>query len=72
MYYLMLTIAAMLLCVDFAFNKIYQRIYGTAPKAAFFFNSLLGLITAVIFFAINGFKLDFSLFSLLCSRRLQM
>lgn len=63
MYYLMLTGAAMLLGVDFAFNKIYQKFYGTAPKAAFFFNSLLGLITAVIFFCINGFKLEFSLYS---------
>lgn len=63
MYYLMLTGAAMLLGADFALNKIYQKFYGTAPKAAFFFNSLLGLITAVIFFCINGFKLEFSLYS---------
>ncbi len=63
MYYLMLTGAAMLLGADFALNKIYQRIYGTAPKAAFFFNSLLGIITAVIFFCINGFKLEFTVYS---------
>lgn len=63
MYYLMLTGAAMLLGADFALNKIYQRIYGTAPKAAFFFNSLLGIITAVVFFCINGFKLEFTVYS---------
>ena len=63
MYYLMLTASAMLLGVDFALNKIYQKIYGTAPKAAFFFNSLLGIITAVIFFCINGFKLEFTVYS---------
>lgn len=63
MYYLMLTGAAMLLGADFALNKIYQRNYGTAPKAAFFFNSLLGIITAVIFFCINGFKLEFTVYS---------
>lgn len=63
MYYLMLTGAAMLLGADFALNKIYQKFYGTAPKAAFFFNSLLGLITAVIFFCINGFKLEFTVYS---------
>ena len=63
MYYLMLTGSAMLLGADFALNKIYQKFYGTAPKAAFFFNSLLGLITAVIFFCINGFRFDFSLYS---------
>lgn len=62
-YYLMLTGAAMLLGADFALNKIYQKFYGTAPKAAFFFNSLLGLVTTVIFFCINGFKLDFSFYS---------
>ena len=56
----MLTGAAMLLGADFALNKIYQKVNGTPPKAAFFFNSLLGLITVVIFFCINGFKLDFS------------
>lgn len=63
--YLMLTGAAVLLGADFALNKIYQKHYGTAPKEAFLFNSLLGLITAVIFFMINGFKLDFSLYSLI-------
>lgn len=63
MYYMMLTASALLLGADFALNKIYQRINGTAPKAAFLFNSLLGLITAVIFFCINGFRLDFSLYS---------
>ena len=63
MYYLMLTGAAMLLGADFALNKIYQKIYGTAPKAAFFFNSMGALITAVIFFCINGFKLEFTVYS---------
>ena len=38
MYYLMLTGAAMLLGADFALNKIYQKVNGTAPKAAFLFN----------------------------------
>lgn len=63
MYYLMLTVSAMLLGADFALNKIYQRIYGTAPKTVFLFNSLLGLITTGIFFAVNGFHLNFSLYS---------
>ena len=63
MYYLMLTGSAMLLGADFALNKIYQKIYGTAPKAAFFFNSMGALITAVIFFCINGFKLEFTVYS---------
>lgn len=65
MQYLMLTTAAALLGIDFALNKIYQRIYGTTPKASFFFNSLLGLLTAVVFFVIGGCSFDISLFSFL-------
>ena len=60
---MLLILADMLMGADFALNKIYQRIYSTAPKAAFFFNALLGLITAVIFFVINGFSLKFSIYS---------
>lgn len=72
MYYLMLTGAAMLLGADFALNKIYQRIYGTSPKAAFLFNSLLGIVTAVIFYCINGFALEFSLFSFIMAGLMSM
>lgn len=72
MYYLMLTGAAMLLGADFALNKIYQKFYGTAPKSAFFFNSLLGLITAVIFFCINGFRFDFSIYSFVMAGLMSM
>lgn len=65
MNYFMLVFAALLLGIDFALNKIYQGIYGTAPKAAFFFNALLGLATAVIFFFVNGLRLHFSVYSFL-------
>lgn len=64
MYYLMLGGAALLLAIDFSLNKAYQHLYGASPKAVFFFNALLGLMTAVIFFALNGFKAAFSLYSL--------
>lgn len=59
----MLTGAALLLGVDFALNKVYQKFYGISPRSAFFFNSLLGIVTAVIFFCINGFSFHFSLYS---------
>ena len=49
MYYLMLGGAALLLAIDFSLNKAYQHLYGASPKAVFFFNALLGLMTAVIF-----------------------
>ena len=63
--YLLLTLATLLLAVDFSFNKIYQKTKGTSPASGFGFNALLGLFTAIIFFWINGFKADFSVFSFL-------
>lgn len=64
MQYVMLTLAAMLLAVDFVLNKIYQKAKGTSPRAGFGFNSLLGLFTAIIFFVIDGFKIECSVYSL--------
>lgn len=65
MNYVMLISAALLLAADFAVNKIYQSLRGTSPKASLFFNSILGLTTAIIFFAANKFRLSFSPFSLI-------
>ena len=63
MEYLVLVVAAVLLAVDFSLNKIYQKLQGTSSAAGFAFNSLLGLFTAIIFFGINGFRVDFSAYS---------
>ena len=63
MQYIMLTSAALLLAMDFTMNKIYQKLRGTSPKVSLFFNSVLGLATAIIFFAVNNFKLSFSPYS---------
>lgn len=63
MQYMMLTSAALLLAMDFAMNKIYQKLRGTSPKASLFFNSVLGLATAIIFFALNNFRLSLSPYS---------
>lgn len=63
MQYAMLTFAAVLLAVDFALNKLYQKKAGTSHAAGFKFNALLGLLTAIVFFAINGFKMGFSTYS---------
>lgn len=59
----MLTSAALLLAMDFAANKLYQRLSGTSPKSSLFFNSILGLSTAIIFFVINNCKLSLTPFS---------
>lgn len=63
MQYMMLTSAALLLAMDFAMNKIYQKLRGTSPKVSLFFNSVLGLATAIIFFAVNNFRLSLSPYS---------
>lgn len=61
----MLLMSAVFLAVDFCINKIYQRKKGTSPAAGFGFNALLGLFTAIIFLAANGFKLNITPFSVL-------
>lgn len=63
MYYLLLIVASMLLVTECALNKIYQGIYGTAPKVVFLYSSITGILTGIIFFIINEFKIDFSLYS---------
>lgn len=64
-YYLMIVFAVILLAGDFAVNKLYQRKYGTDIEAGLKFNAFLGLFTAMIFFAVNGFKFTFSAYSML-------
>ena len=61
--YLLLSLAALLLGVDFALNKTYQRIYDATPKSAFLFNSLLCLATFIIYFAAKGFNPELTLYS---------
>lgn len=65
MNYIMVIAATVLLAFDFALSKKYQSSEGTAMAAGLKFNMLCGLLTAVIFFALCGFKLEFSWFSLL-------
>lgn len=61
----MLLLADLLLAGDFAINKVYQKKQGTSLKAGFRFNALLGLFTAVLFWILNGFRIEFTLFSAL-------
>lgn len=63
--YIMLTSAALLLAVDFSANKLYQNLRGTSLEASLFFNLILGLATAIIFFAVNRFRLSFSPYSVI-------
>ena len=59
----MILLAALLLAVNFAFNKIYQKRAGTAFSASFTFSAICGAFTAVVFWAYNGFCFAFTPFS---------
>ena len=63
--YLLIIGATVLLALDFALSKKYQGKVGTSAKAGLFFNCANGLLTAIVFFCIGGFKLSFSLYSLI-------
>ena len=61
--YLFIIIATVLLAVDFALSKQYQKKSGVGITAGLSFNALSGIFTAIVFFALNGFKFTFSPFS---------
>lgn len=56
--------ATVLLAVDFALSKLYQKKSGVAITAGLSFNAVNGLFTAVVFFALGGFRFTFSPFSI--------
>ena len=58
--YLMLLTAVLLLADDFAINKLYQKKVGADARAVLLFNCINGLLTAGIFFVINGILNGFS------------
>ena len=61
--YLWILIATVLLAFEFVIQKLYQSKLGTSPKAGFFYNAAYGLFTAIVFFAVGGFKFTFTPFS---------
>lgn len=61
--YLMLVAATLLLAVNFAATKLYQQKTGTGLAAGLKFNVMLGILTAVIFLALNRFKMEWTLYS---------
>lgn len=63
--YILVILATVLLAVDFALQKLYQQKRGTGIRSGLTFNAIIGLVTAVIFLAINGFKVQFSLYGLI-------
>ena len=63
--YLLLILSALILAADFSVNKLYQKKAGTGLGSGLKFNIILGLFTALLFAAFNGFKLEFSPFSII-------
>ncbi len=68
--YILLILAAFLLAMNFALNKIYQNKAGTGLRAGFLFNALSGIFTAVIFWPVTGFSMEFPPFSLIMATAL--
>jgi len=63
--YLMLIFSTIVMSADFCLDKQYQRMAGTSMRVGLNYNIIWGLIEAAIFFAINGFKLAITPFSLI-------
>ncbi len=63
--YLFILGATVLLAVDFAFSKLYQKKSGAGITAGLSFNAVNGLFTAVVFFVLGGFRFTFSPFSVI-------
>ena len=59
-YYVLLTVSVILLAFDFLVQKIYQKNCGASPRSCLKFTFLLGIVTAICFFAIGGFKFEFT------------
>lgn len=62
--YILVLAATVLLAFEFAFSRKYQTMEGTSAAAGLRFNLLTGLFTALIFFGLCGFQVEFSPFSL--------
>ena len=62
-YYLMLTAAAVLLAVDFVIQKGFQKRTDGSAYDCLMFSFIFGIFETVIFFAANGFKLNFTPFT---------
>lgn len=61
--YILIIIADILLAIQFALQKQYQRKAGTSIKASLVYTILSGVFSAVIFFVLNGFTLSATWFS---------
>ena len=63
--YILVIVATMLLAVEFSLQKLYQKQCGTSPRAGLTFNTISGLVSAVIFLAISGFRIEASTYAVI-------
>lgn len=62
---LLIAAADLMLAVDFALNKSWQRLCGSSAGAGFAFQLFTGLFKGLIFFILNGFRFEMTAFSVL-------
>ena len=65
LYTLLVFVSVVFLALQFSVNKAYQKRYGAGIVASLTFTSLSGLLTALLFFCVNGFSLHVTPISLL-------
>ena len=65
MEYLIILAATVLMAVNMAFIKVYQKNYGAGICSSMRYNCFLGIFATVIFWAINGFSLAFTPYSVI-------
>ena len=61
--FLLLILSAILLAINFVFTKLFQLKEGTQFSTGMYFNAIIGISTAVVFFALNKFTFNLTLFS---------
>ena len=64
-YYGLLTVAVTMFSFQFFFNRIFEKEYGNGLKAMFVFSAGASLVGLVVLLAINGFRFEYTHFSLL-------
>lgn len=67
MSYLIILLADVALSGSFVFQKMFQNREGNAASTGFAYNALTGLFSALLFFAIGGFHLRLSAFSIVAA-----
>lgn len=62
-FYILIFLAALGTAMNFAVTKVYQINQGNSLQSGVIFNSLVGLAGSLIYFAVCGFKIDITVFS---------